>query len=78
MFKISVKVTPHAKKNEVIEDGQDLFGLRHFTVKTTQPPEDGKANKAVIELLSEFLDVKKSQVRITSGLTSRNKMVEIL
>lgn len=76
-MKLSVKVIPGARKNEVIDEGQDLLGLRHFKVKTTVVPEDGKANKAVIELLAEFFGVKKSQVRIVSGLTSRTKIVEI-
>jgi uncharacterized protein (TIGR00251 family) len=75
--KISVKVIPAARKNEVIDEGVDLLNLRHFKVKTTTPPEDGKANKAVIELLAEFFAVKKSAIEIISGGTSRTKIIEI-
>ena len=77
-MKISVKAIPGARKNEVIDEGQDLLGLRHFKVKTSVVPEDGKANKAVIELLAEFFGVKKNQVQIKSGLTSRTKIIEII
>lgn len=77
MSKISVKVIPNSKKNEVIDEGCDLLGLRHFKVKTTQAPEDGKANKAVIELLAEFFDVKKKQIQINYGEASRTKIIEI-
>lgn len=76
-MKISVKVTTNAKKNEVINDGFDLLGSQHFKVKTAAIAEDGKANKAVIGLLAEFFGTKKSRVKITSGLTSRTKIIEI-
>ncbi|PIP50724.1 hypothetical protein COX11_02610, partial [Candidatus Berkelbacteria bacterium CG23_combo_of_CG06-09_8_20_14_all_41_73] len=39
--------------------------------------KEGAANKALIALLSKHFDVAKSQVKIISGLTSRNKVVEI-
>ena len=38
---------------------------------------DGKANKELIELLADKYDVPKSQIRIKSGLSSKNKLVEI-
>lgn len=37
------------------------------------PPEDGKANQAVIELLAELLELPRQQVQITRGLSSRSK-----
>lgn len=43
-----------------------------------EPAVDGKANKAVIALLADYFEVSKSQVKITGGLTSRNKIIEIL
>jgi uncharacterized protein (TIGR00251 family) len=76
-MKISVKVIPNAKQNEVASDAVDLLGARILKVKVNQPPEDGKANKAVIELLAEYFKVRKSAVFIIAGETSRNKIVEI-
>ena len=38
---------------------------------------DGKANEALIEFLAEHYGVAKKQVRILSGLKSRQKRVEI-
>jgi uncharacterized protein (TIGR00251 family) len=76
-MKISVKVIPGARKNEVIDEGSDLLGAKHFKVKTTSQPEEGKANKAVIELLAEFFAVKKSHIEIISGATSRSKIIKI-
>jgi len=46
-------------------------------VKVTVPPEKGKANKAVIELLSKALKVPKSRIEIIKGETSRIKTVFI-
>jgi uncharacterized protein (TIGR00251 family) len=76
-MKLFVKVTPNAKQNQVVDDNIDLLGNRNLKVKVNQPPEDGKANKAVIEILAKYFEVKKSAIVISSGLTSRNKVIEI-
>lgn len=76
-MKISIKVTPNAKHNEIVDDVTDMLGDRCLRVKVTQPPEDGKANKAAIELLAKYFKIRKSAISIVSGTTSRNKIVEI-
>jgi uncharacterized protein (TIGR00251 family) len=76
-MKISIKVITHAKKSEVVADEIDLFGARILRVKISQPPEDGKANKALIELLAEYLQVKKNSLTIIAGEKSTHKIVEI-
>lgn len=77
MTKLSIKLTPNAKKNEITDDTIDMFGMRCLKVKVSQPPEDGKANAALIELLAEYLGTKKGKIKIIQGPTSRNKIVEI-
>ena len=42
-------------------------------VSVTQAPEKGKANKAMIEVLSKRLGLRKSQFSLVSGETSRQK-----
>lgn len=76
-FKISIKVITHAKKSEVISDDIDLFGTRILKVKINQPPEDGKANKVLIEVLAIYFQVRKSAVKIIAGQKSTHKIVEI-
>ena len=76
-MKISVKVIPNAKQNEVVDDSVDLLGARILKIKVNQPPEDGKANKAVTQVLSEYFKVRKSAVSIIAGETSRNKIIEL-
>ncbi|KAI1769848.1 YggU-like protein [Hypoxylon cercidicola] len=41
------------------------------------PPQDGKSNKAVIEILSEILGVAKSDLQITHGMKSRDKTISV-
>lgn len=76
-MKISIKVIPNAKQNEIAEGGFDESGARILKVRVNQAPEDGKANKAAVELLAKYFKVKKSAVSIIFGETSRNKIVEI-
>jgi uncharacterized protein (TIGR00251 family) len=69
---IQVRVTPRARRNAVERqpDGR-------LKVYVTAPPEDGRANEAVVEIIAEWLGVKRRQVEIISGATSRNKIVRI-
>ena len=46
-------------------------------VYVTAPPEDGRANEAVVETIAEWLGVKRRQVTIVSGATGRNKLVRL-
>ena len=68
---INIKVVTKAKRNCVI---QTKDGLK---VYVTSAPEKGRANVAVINLLSEFLKVKEYEINIINGQHSRNKIIEI-
>ena len=39
----------------------------------TAPPEDGRANQALTELLRDWLGLRRSQVELAAGATNRNK-----
>jgi uncharacterized protein (TIGR00251 family) len=69
---INVKVKPNARQNTVQKIDES-----NFVVFTTTTPEDGKANKSVIELLSDFFRIAKSKIIIIRGQTSKNKVIEI-
>lgn len=68
MRKIKVKVKPNAKREEIKEIEKD-----YFEVRTTVVPEKGKANKKVIEILSKYLKIPKSRIKLVRGETSREK-----
>ncbi len=65
---LPVRAHPGARRNEIrgVQDGQ-------LKVCVTQSPERGKANKALIELLSKSLKLKKSQIELIAGETSHQK-----
>lgn len=67
-----VKVKPNSKQQSIEEqtDGS-------FIVHLKSPPVDGKANEELIKLLAEKFCVPKVRIRIKSGLSSRQKIIEI-
>lgn len=62
---LPVQAQPGARRNGVT--GAHAGRLK---VAVTPAPEKGKANKALIEVLSEALGVKRSQIRLASGETA--------
>ena len=72
-MKINVKVKPGSRKNDI-----KVIGPNALEVRVTAAPEKGKANKAVIELLSKYYKVPKSAITILRGEGSREKMIQIL
>lgn len=73
---LTIRVTPKASRNAVKVETQ-ADGSVIYRVYVTTVAEDGKANKAVIEVLAEFLDVRKSALKIVQGLTNRNKVIRV-
>jgi uncharacterized protein (TIGR00251 family) len=71
-FQLLVKATPQASKSMVVGWVGDAL-----KVKVQAPPEDGKANQAIRELLAKVLGVAVSQVALESGFASREKRFSI-
>jgi len=65
---LPVRAQPGARKTGVM--GEQAGALK---IAVTAPPEDGRANKALVEVLREALNLKRSQVELVSGQTSRDK-----
>ena len=65
---LSVKAQPGARQAGVL--GEQAGALK---LAITAPPDQGRANKALVELLRDVLGVKRSQVALLSGETSRVK-----
>lgn len=74
---LSVIAHPWSKRN-LVKKEQDMFGEEIYHVYTTSKPIDGEANKSIHEELAAFLQVKKYQIRLVSGETSKYKKFEIL
>ena len=73
MSKIFVKVKTGAKDRSVKKIDENTY-----KVSVKEPPIEGRANYAVVKLLAEYLDKSISQLRIISGSTSKNKVIEVL
>jgi uncharacterized protein (TIGR00251 family) len=65
---LPVRAQPGARKAGIL--GEQAGALK---VAVTAPPEDGRANKALTEALRDALGLKRSQVELVSGQTSRDK-----
>jgi uncharacterized protein (TIGR00251 family) len=65
---LPVRAQPGARANAV--RGEHRGALK---VAVTQAPEKGKANRAVVELLSRELQLARSQFTLLSGDTSHDK-----
>lgn len=76
MRRITVKVIPNAKRDEVLEEREE-DGRFNMKVKVNAQPEGGKANDAVIKLLAEYFNVSKQHVEIERGHAGRTKLVRI-
>jgi uncharacterized protein len=70
--RVTVKVHPRAKRSAVA----GRFG-DGWKVDLAAPPVDGKANDECIRLFAELAGVAKARVRIVTGASNRNKVVEV-
>ena len=71
-----MRVTPNARSERLAVD-PDATGTLKLKLWVTVPPEDGKANKAVVALLAKSLGLPKSAVTLVRGETSRTKVFRI-
>ena len=71
-IRLSIRLQPRSSRNEIA----GLQGDR-LKIRITAPPVEGMANEALIEFLSESLNISRRNVCIVSGHSSRNKIVEV-
>lgn len=71
-MRVTIKAIPNAARSEITvqEDGS-------LKVKVQNPPEDGKANKAILRLIAKHFQVPARQVKIVSGEKSHQKIIEV-
>jgi len=70
---LPVRAQPRARRTGIV--GEQGGALK---VAVAAPPEDGKANAALIEVLADALAVRRSQIELLSGSTARDKKFLIL
>ncbi len=77
-MKLAIKVTPGARRNEILgwEDDYPQVG-RVLKLKIAAPPVEGKANKEIERFLAKTLGLSPSAVSILHGSSGRIKLVEL-
>ncbi len=77
-MKIALKVTPGARKNEILGWEEDYPQIgRVLRVKIAAPPVEGKANKEITSFIAKTLGLPKSAVELLHGSTGRIKLIQV-
>ncbi|MEJ1967767.1 MAG: DUF167 family protein [Rhizomicrobium sp.] len=72
-----LRLTPRGGRGAIEGWTQGADGAEHLKARVAPPPEDGKANDALVALLAKTLKIPRSSVRIEAGETSRLKTIVI-
>jgi uncharacterized protein (TIGR00251 family) len=70
--RLTVRVQPNSRKNEVIGFREDILYL-----KISAPPVEGKANREMVNYLSDILGIARSRIIVEKGTAGRRKLVGI-
>lgn len=76
--RLSVRLTPSGGRDCFDGTEPDADGMAWLKARVSSPPEDGKANKALIAMLSKALKRPKSDITFISGETARKKFLRIV
>lgn len=68
----AVRVSPGARASRILGVHGDAL-----KVSVAAPPEKGRANAALLDLLARGLEVSTSRLSVASGSLSRDKVVRI-
>ncbi|MBU1032962.1 MAG: DUF167 domain-containing protein [Patescibacteria group bacterium] len=72
MSKITFRIIPNASTSELVGKDNGVWKIR-----ISSPPIDGKANKELIRLLADVLDLAPSEIEILKGHSSKIKTLDI-
>jgi uncharacterized protein (TIGR00251 family) len=75
--RLVVRLTPRASRSGVVGIVAGTDGRSALQLRLAAPPVDGAANKALIAFLADALDLRKSDIVIRSGETSRPKVLHL-
>jgi len=73
--RLRVRLAPKARREAIEGLEQEAAGAWHLKCSVTAPPEDGKANRALIALLARALKRPLSSIELLSGARSRTKVL---
>ena len=74
---MALRLTPKGGRDALVGWVRDANGAMLMKARVAAPPEDGKANAALVALLAKEFGIPKSAVTILRGTTARMKQVKI-
>jgi uncharacterized protein (TIGR00251 family) len=74
---LAVRLTPNGGRDALEGVEMTADGQAHLKARVTAVPEKGRANKALVALLSKALKVPKTAISVVSGETARQKILRI-
>ena len=75
--RLAVRLSPRASRNRIEGVATGADGKPVLKIRLTAPPVDGAANAALIAFLAETLALRKAEIVIRSGETSRLKHLHL-
>jgi len=75
--RLTVRLTPNGGRDAMDGWVTGADGEGHLKARVSDPPDKGKANKALIVLVAKAAGVAKSAVSLVSGDTQRKKILRI-
>ena len=74
---VAVRLTPRAKADRVLAIAATAEGKRVVKASVTAPPESGRANEALLQLLAQAWRLPRRNLAIVGGGASRYKTVSV-
>ena len=74
---LRIRLRPGASRDAVLGRGVLAEGEHAVLAAVSAPPEDGKANAALIRLLAKVWHLPKTSITIAGGATSRTKLLHV-
>lgn len=68
---LEVKVITRSSENKI------FFDNNIWKIKVNEVPENGKANKVIVELIHKELNVPKGSIKIIKGSATSHKILKI-
>ena len=72
-MRLTLRVQPGARRTALLA----RLASGEWKVAVSAPPVEGRANDAVVELMSDLLGVRRRQVTLVRGASARSKVVEV-
>ena len=71
-MKLKIKVVPNSSEQSI-----EKISEKELKIKLKSVPEKNKANKELLKIISEYFKISTNKIKISKGLFSKNKIVEI-